>query len=192
MTNVKKVEIKTVSLNTALIIGLIALLIGFFGGNIYNAYKSGSSGVTQNPSINAPIQDSGRMFALEQQLKSNPNNATAWMDLGNLYFDSNKPLDAIHAYTQYLAINPNNANVWTDLGIMYRRSDNPTEAVASFDKAMELDPRHEHSRYNKGLVLYYDIGFQDEAYKVWWELSKINPNYRISDVRTITDVLNNR
>ncbi len=192
MTNVKKVEIKTVSLNTALIIGLIALLIGFFGGNIYNAYKLDSAGTSQNPSMNTPIQDSGRMFALEQQLKSNPNNAAAWMELGNLYFDANKSQDAIRAYTQYLSINPNNANVWTDLGVMYRRVGNPTEAISSFDKAMEQDPRHEHARFNKGIVLYYDVGFQDEGIKVWQELSKINPNFRTPDGNTIEDLLKNR
>lgn len=192
MTNVKKVEIKTVSLNSALIIGLIALLIGFFGGNIYNAYKSDSAGASQNPARNAPIQDSARMFALEQQLKSNPNNAMAWMELGNLYYDAKKYQDSIRAYTQYLSINPNNANVLTDLGTMYRRAGNPTEAISSFDKAIELDPRHEHAQYNKGIVLYYDVGFQDEGIKIWRELSKINPNFRTPDGSTITDFLRNR
>lgn len=192
MTNVKKVEIKTVSLNTALIIGLIALLIGYFLGSIITGLKSGSPGTLQNPAMNAPIQDSARMFALEQQLKSNPNNASAWLELGNRYFDAHKYQDSIRAYTQYLSINPNNANVLTDLGIMYRRAGNPTEAIASFEKAMEVDPRHEQSRYNKGLVLFEDMGFQDEAVKAWEELSKINPNFRTSDGSTITDLLKNR
>ncbi len=192
MTNVKKIEVKTVSLNSALIIGLIALLIGFFGGNIYNAYKSNSSGASQNPTRNAPVQDSARMFALEQQLKSNPNNAMAWMELGNLYYDAKKFQDAIRAYTQYLSINPNNANVLTDLGTMYRRAGNPTDAIASFDKAMEVDPNHEHAHFNKGIVLYYDVGFQDEAVKIWQELSKINPNFRTPDGSTITGFLKNR
>lgn len=192
MTNVKKVEIKTVSINTALIIGLIALLIGFFGGSIYNAYKSDSSGTSQNPAMNTPTQDSARMFALEQQLKSNPNNVTGWMELGNLYFDSNKYQDAIRAYTQYLSINPNNANVLTDLGVMYRRAGNPTEAISSFDKAIEIDPKHEHARFNKGIVLYYDVGFQDEGAKVWQELNKMNPTFRTPDGKTITDLLKNR
>lgn len=114
------------------------------------------------------------------------------MELGNLYFDANKPQDAIRTYTQYLSINPNNANVWTDLGVMYRRVGNPTEAISSFDKAIELDPRHEHSRFNKGIVLYYDVGFQDDGVKEWEELSKINPNFRTPDGNTIADILKNR
>ncbi len=189
MTNIKKVEIKTVSLNSALIIGLIALLIGFFGGSIYTSYKSDSGGGSQNPAVNTSIQNSARMFALEQQVQSNPKNMAAWMELGNLYFDSDKPQDAIKAYTQYLSINPNNANVLTDLGVMYRRAGNSTEAMASFDKAIELDPRHEQSRFNKGIVLYYDVGFQDEGIKVWQELSKINPNFIAPDGTKIMDLI---
>ncbi len=192
MTNVKKVEIKTVSINTALIIGLIALLIGFFGGSIYTAYKSDSPGTSQFPSANTPTQDSGQMFALEQQVKSNPNNASAWMQLGNMYFDANKFQDAIQAYTQYLSINPNNANVLVDLGVMYRRAGNTTEAISSFDKALEIDPKHQHAHFNKGIVLFYDVGFQDEGVKVWQELNNINPSFKTPDGKTIAEFLKNR
>ena len=191
MSNVKKVEVKTISLNSALIIALIALLIGFFGGNIYNAYK-GKTRPEQRSSQSVPIENTARIFALEQQLKSNPNNTAAWAELGNLYYDTNKYQDAIRAYTQYISLNPNNANVWTDLGVMYRRMGNPAEAVASFDKAIEVDPTHQHARFNKGVVLYYDMGFQDDAVKIWEELRKINPTFRTPDGLTITDLLNNR
>jgi tetratricopeptide (TPR) repeat protein len=191
MVHVKKAEIKTVPLNTALIIGLIALVIGFLGGTIYNAYKSGPGAATPGSKQSVPIQDSARMFALEREVKNNPNNPAAWLELGNLYFDSDKYQDAIQAYTKYLDMNPNNPNVWTDMGVMHRRNGNPTEAIASFDKALELNPRHEHARFNKGIVLYYDVGFRDEAVKVWRELSEINPNFRIPDGRTIREFLDN-
>jgi lipoprotein NlpI len=64
--------------------------------------------------------------------------------------------------------------------------------MASFDKAIEVDPRHEHAHFNKGIVLYYDVGFQDEGLKIWQELSKINPNFRTPEGTTITDLLKNR
>lgn len=191
MVHVKKTEIKTVPLNTALIIGLVALVAGFLGGNIYNAYKSGPSAVSQTSKQSTSIQDSARMFALEREVKKNPGNQAAWLELGNLYFDSKKYQDAIRAYTEYLKFDPNNPNVWTDMGVMHRRNGNPTEAIASFNKALELNPRHEHARFNKGIVLYYDVGFRDEAVKAWRELSKINPNFRIPDGRTIREFLDN-
>jgi tetratricopeptide (TPR) repeat protein len=189
VVTIKKVEIKTVPLNTALIIGLIALVVGFIAGNIYSVYKSGPGVATRTPEQERATQISARIFALEREVKSNPNNSTAWLELGNLYFDSNKYQDSIQAYNKHLSLVPGNPDVWTDLGIMYRKSGNPAEAIASFDKAQELNPRHEQSRFNKGIVLYYDVGFRDEAVKIWRELSEGNPNYRTSDGRTIKDFL---
>lgn len=191
MTKVKKVEIKTVPLNTALIIGLIALVIGFLGGNIYSVYKA-DSGTTSQPSAqNIATQNSARMFALESEVKSNPDNSNAWLELGNLYFDSNKYKDAIQAYNKYLNLNPNNPNVWTDLGVMYRRDGNSNEAIVSFDKALELNPKHEQALFNKGIVLYYDVGLRNEGIKIWQELSEINPNFRTSGRITIKELLEN-
>ena len=189
MGKVKKVEVKTVPLNTALIIGLIALVVGFIAGNIYSVYKSGSGVDTQTPEQERATRELGRIFALEREVKSNPNNSDAWLELGNLYFDTNKYQDSIQAYNRHLSLSPGNPNVWTDLGIMYRRAGNPTEAIASFDKALELNPRHAQARFNKGIVLYYDVGFRDEAVKIWRELSEISPNFRTPDGRTIKQFL---
>jgi tetratricopeptide (TPR) repeat protein len=189
VVTIKKVEIKTVPLNTALIIGLIALVVGFISGNIYSVYKSGPGVATRTPEQERATQISARIFALERELKSNPNNSTAWLELGNLYFDSNKYQDSIQAYNKHLSLVPGNPDVWTDLGIMYRRNGNSAEAITSFDKALELNPRHEPARFNKGIVLYYDVGFRDEALKIWRELSEGNPNYRTPDGRTIKEFL---
>ncbi len=189
MVKVKKIEVQTVPLNTALIIGLIALVVGFIAGNIYSVYKSGPGVTTRTPEQERSTRQLARIFALEREVKSNPNNSTAWLELGNLYFDTNKYKDSIQAYNTHLSLKPGSPGVLTDLGIMYRRSGNPSEAIASFDRALELNPRHEPARFNKGIVLYYDVGFRDEAVKIWRELSESNPDYRTSDGRTIKEFL---
>ena len=144
MKKVKEVEVKYVTLNTALIIGLVGLIIGFIGGNIYSLYKAGSMGPRQSsPSSSSQsisIDQSGRMLTLEREVENNPKSLAAWLELGNLYFDTGKFQDSIQAYSKYVSLNPNNANVWTDLGVMYRRSGNPAEAISSFDKAIKLEP----------------------------------------------------
>lgn len=193
MKKVKEVEVKYVTLNTALIIGLIGLIVGFIAGNIYSLYKSGSIGPNQ---ANIPISSqsvstaqSGRMLALEREVENNPNNMSAWLELGNLYFDSNKSREAIQAYTKYLNLNPDNPDVWTDLGVMYRRIGNPADAVSSFDKAIELNPQHEQARFNKGIVQYYDLGNREAAMDTWNELIQINPNFITTSGQTIKEFI---
>jgi cytochrome c-type biogenesis protein CcmH/NrfG len=113
--------------------------------------------------------------ALEQETRTNPQNAEAWIQLGNEFFDSDQFEKAIQAYHKSLELKPNNADVWTDLGIMYRRSGKPEEAIKKFDKAIGVDPKHEIARLNKGIVLLHDLKDTDGALKAWEELIEINP-----------------
>ena len=193
MKKVKEVEVKYITLNTALIIALVALIVGFILGNVYSLYKSGTLGpASLSPSTSSQSvsrDQSGRMLALERELEKNPGNMAAWLELGNLYFDTGKTDDAIQAYSKYLSMNPNNPNVWTDLGVMYRRSGVPSEAIASFDKAIEIDPRHEQARFNKGIVLFYDLGNRDAALQAWQELVKINPNFQTTSGQSIKEFI---
>jgi tetratricopeptide (TPR) repeat protein len=189
MKKVKEVEVKYVTLNTALIIGIVGLIVGFIGGNIYSLYKSGSMGPKQaniaSSSQSISTEQSARMLVLEREVEKNPKSLSAWLELGNLYFDTQKYQDAIRAYTKYLNLNPNNPDVWTDLGVMYRRNGNPSEAVSSFDKAIELNPKHEQAYFNKGIVQFYDLGNRDAAMQTWQELIKINPNFITTSGQTI-------
>lgn len=193
MKKVKEVEVKYVTMNTALIIGLVGLIVGFIAGNIYSIYKSGSMGSTRpgfsGAAQSMPLEQSGRMLALEREVEKDPGNAAALLELGNLYFDAGKHQDAIQAYSKYLSINPNNANVWTDMGVMYRRIGNPSEAISSFDKAVEIDPQHQQARFNKGIVLFHDLGNRDAARKAWEELMKINPDFRSPTGQTLKELL---
>jgi len=193
MKKVKEVEVKYITLNTALIIGLVALIVGFILGNVYSLYKSGAMETKQfSPSSSSQsisMEQSSRMLALEREVENNPNNQAAWLELGNLYFDTEKFQDAIQAYSKYLRSNPNSANVWTDLGVMYRRNGNPAEAISSFEKAIELEPQHEQARFNKGIVQFYDLGNRDAALQTWQELIEINPNFITTSGQTIKEFI---
>jgi len=187
MKKVETVEVKFIKLNTALILALVCLVVGFIGGNIYSVYKAGSD----QPNVQAynptpgnnqrPMVDANRtqqILLLVKQAESDPNNAATWLQLGDLYYDSGITQKAIRAYNKYLVLNPSNPDVWTDLGVMYRRNKQPQEAIAAFEKAMAISPIHEQSRFNKGVVLMNDLNNRDGAGKIWTELLKINPTFR--------------
>ena len=166
---------------------LLALAVGFFGGVMFTIFKS-DTGAIQGP---APTQtqaqaqvpqtridqpDRMRMIAaLESETAKNPLNLSAWIQLGNEYFDTDQNEKAIQAYQKALELNPADANVWTDLGIMYRRNGNPQKAIECFDKAIAADPKHEPSRLNKGIVLLHDLKDFDGAIKAWEDLLAVNP-----------------
>ncbi len=163
---------------TFLMVSLLCLAVGFFGGVVFAVFKSDSP----SPAASAPAQmgtpsqvGSDRIAALKRQAEAEPGNAKAWTELGNVYFDSDQFDAAINAYRKSLELNPNNPNVWTDMGVMYRRSGKPEEAVKAFDQAIAADPKHEVSRMNKGIVLLHDLNDANGAIKAWEGLLAVNP-----------------
>ena len=170
---------------TMFIVALIALVIGFLGGVFYSALQSGPTGTGVQTTSGPPQpsqQQSGMsneqarsIMALEQEVAANPTNVDAWTQLGHVYFDTNNPPKAIRAYEKALELRPDEPNVLTDLGVMYRRNGQPEKALEVFDRAISIDPAHQQSRFNKGIVLRYDLNDRDGAIKAWEELIKINP-----------------
>ncbi|WP_373499924.1 tetratricopeptide repeat protein [Desulfococcus sp.] len=180
----------TVSRQTAVVLSLSALLVGFLAGTIFGVMKTsplsgGSSNVSQTAIGKQPPIE---MFqALEAEAAKNPQTAEVWTQLGNAYFDADQYGKAIVAYEKSLAIDPANPNVWTDLGVMYRLDKQPEKAVEMFSKAMALDPKHEVSRMNKGIVLLYDLQDEPGAVEAWEALLEINPLATFGDGQTVDE-----
>ena len=194
MKKEETVEIKYIKLNTAILIAFVTLVVGFLGGNVYSVYKGGPAvsraalGQPRGGDSTAAARMT-RITALENEAKINPGNKLAWVELGNLYFDADRPEDAIRAYSAYLKLDPENVNVWTDLGVMYRRSRQEVKALDAFDHAIRLDPRHEQSRFNKGVVLLYDMKDKAAARKTWEELADINPLFRTPSGKPLQELI---
>jgi cytochrome c-type biogenesis protein CcmH/NrfG len=128
------------------------------------------------PSGPTPAEVASKIDGLKEIVKKDPKNLSAWIELGNLYFDSNQPQEAIKAYMESLKLKPDNADVRTDLGIMYRNAGEIDKAVEEFKKAGQIDPKHVNSRYNLGLVLLHDKQDMKAAIKAWEDYLKVDPN----------------
>jgi cytochrome c-type biogenesis protein CcmH/NrfG len=185
MAKQKSPEGNYVKMETMLIVALITLVIGFLGGVFYSALQSGPTGSVQTTSVppqqqqQAPgltSEQARDILNLEQEVATNPTNVNAWTQLGHVYFDTNQYAKAIRAYEKSLELRPDDANVLTDLGVMYRRNGQPEKALEAFDRAIAVAPRHEQARFNKGIVLRYDMNDREGAVKIWEELLEINPN----------------
>ena len=193
----------TVKKNTMLLASFICLAVGFLGGVVFSAYKSGSGvpvPASMPQQLPQPRQQAAkqetitedqakRILTLEKELAANPDNADAWTQLGNLYFDTNNFESAIRSYKKSLELKPNNANVLTDLGVMYRRAGQPREAVKAFEKAIQIDPKHEIARFNAGIVLLHDLNDREGALKAWQDLVDIDPAAMTPGGKPVADLI---
>ena len=198
MTEKKEIATGYIKKETMLIAILIALGVGFLGGATLSSFKfkQGDVQAIRNPPQTVVQQENKmtpelakKISTLKMETSSHPDNADAWTQLGNSYFDASQFEGAINAYKKSLELEPNNPDVWTDLGVMYRRNGQPIQAVEAFDKAVEIDPKHETSRLNKGIVLMHDLNDIQGALKVWEELVKVNPAAKTSTGQLLKDVI---
>jgi cytochrome c-type biogenesis protein CcmH/NrfG len=177
---------------TVILIVVIAFLVGFISGATV-AILRGTKGaektaMVQKPQMAPPgapapappardsIEAASQIQTLKEIVKKDPKNLPAWVELGNLYFDSDQPKEAVEAYSRYLAVKPDNADVRTDMGIMYRKLGQSDKALEEFRKAARSDPKHFNSRYNIGLVLLHDKQDIGGAIRAWEEYLKVDPN----------------
>lgn len=167
-----------VARSTLIAVGVLCLAVGFLGGVLFSVWKTTGSAAHSPTSAPTPAEAGERsreLDALVRETSQNPTNVSAWIQLGNLYFDTHQYEKSIWAYRKALELDPDNADVWTDMGVMYRRSGNPQEAVRAFDKAIEANPQHEVSRFNKGIVLMHDLENPRAGIEAWEGLVQINP-----------------
>lgn len=167
-----------------------ALAVGFFIGSMAMELRHAGQAQTQPGAAQvqagqSPAADGhdhaeelARIGELEVALASRPGDQQAWIELGNLYFDTHQAKNSIRAYEKAIALGPVSANVWTDLGIMHREAGEPKLAVETFDTALKLDPKHQNALYNKGVVLLHDLRDRPGALAAWERLLEVAPQAR--------------
>jgi tetratricopeptide (TPR) repeat protein len=172
---------------TVILMVVIAFLVGFITGATVAILKGkkGDQGpaMVQKPEMTpapgspkpSPLEVASKIKTLKEIVEKDPKNLPAWVELGNLYFDSDQPKEAIEAYGKYLVTKPENPDVRTDMGIMYRRLGEFDRALEEFRKAAQNDPKHVNSRYNIGIVLLHDKQDIKGAIKAWEEYLKVDP-----------------
>jgi len=167
---------------------VMTFVAGFLSGVAFSAYKLGGFGAPE-ASKAASGTNSKMAQALETEVADNPRNTNAWVQLGNVYFDTDQNQKAADAYTKALALNPQNTDVLTALGILYQRMGQAHQALQSFEKAVAVDPKNERARFNKGFVLLNDLKDRDGAIRTWKELLEINPLAVTGDNQSVDQLI---
>lgn len=178
----------------------IALVAGVYLGTLLPSMVRGgtapaqsAASMEQEPTQAAVSPDiTKHILELEQLVAKNPQDLAAWINLGNLYFDTHNHKGAIGAYEKALAIKPDNADVLTDLGIMYRDEKMFDQAVTAFQKAAQINPKHQNALFNRGVVLFFDLNRKEEGRAVWKQLLTVNPEAKAPDGKRVRDLIEGR
>ena len=182
----KMTDINYVKKETAIMVTIVALVIGFLGGVFYSTLKSPSSAPQYSGAQSAgqPSQDSqqqaNRIVALEQEIAVNPDNVNALIELGDIYFDSNRYQEAISTFLKAEKITPANVHILNDLGLLYMSTGDNDTALKKFEAVLEIDPSHIHSLYYVGLV-HRKTGNKDKALQIFEEVLSLNPGPQLAD-----------
>lgn len=108
-----------------------------------------------------------RIEYLQKATSSRQATPEAWKELGNIYFDTDQPEQAIKAYDHALTLKPDDTDILNDQGAMFRQTGNFDRALANFEKAFTIDPHNLESLYNSGYVYGFDLNNIPKALIIW-------------------------
>jgi cytochrome c-type biogenesis protein CcmH/NrfG len=176
---------KTVRFDQMFIIAIACLIVGYLLGVVTFLLIQGKPAPhpphasAPPPPVAPPSSGLGSYAAEIRELRNiveqDPGKVDAWVKLGNIYFDTNRYMESIEAYSKALEMQPRNPDVITDRAIMYRRIGDFERAAAGFREAAEMDPNHLNSPFNLGLVLHYDLNDAAGATQAWQMYLERNP-----------------
>ncbi len=114
--------------------------------------------------------------ALKEAVRLDDSFADAWLNLGNVLSEIEKPVEAVAAYRQSLRYRSRNAKVHYNLGNVLKNLKQYDEAIAEYRKAIEYDPEHILAHVNLGNT--YNIqGRYEEAISIYNKAIGIDPGH---------------
>ncbi len=139
---------------------------------------------SQDPATNVESAlDSDKRQQIENlQKKAASTEATAetWRELGNIYFDTDQPEQAIKAYGEALVLRPDDTDILNDQGAMYRQTGDFKRALANFEKAFTIDPNNLESLYNSSYVYAFDLNNIPKALILWLQYLKLDSKSEVA------------
>jgi tetratricopeptide (TPR) repeat protein len=167
--------------------GVAGVLLGLLAGWIIGSQAGSGPAAPAPPAAQqaaapqgqrgaTPALDENRASQLKSEAERDTRNPAIRIQLGNLYFDSERFDEAARWYAAALELNPKDVNVSTDLGIAYYYTNQPDKALAQFQKSLAIDPAHSKTLLNIGVVLAWGKQDLEGAAKAWERVVELAPN----------------
>ena len=107
-------------------------------------------------------------------IENQPNNASAYFNLGLEYATQDKFEEAARQFEQALRINPNYVDSLTNLGSVLQRQGNFEQAIVCYDRALKIQPDSHDLNFNLG-TLYLTQNKPQQAEHYLLEALRLQP-----------------
>jgi tetratricopeptide (TPR) repeat protein len=107
-----------------------------------------------SPTTTADDQTQAKIIQLKDKIKKAGKKATAddYIELANLYYDTQKYQNAITNYQKGLELDPNNYDAMTDMGASFYALQQTDKALAVFQQVTAEKPDQAMAWFNLGIV----------------------------------------
>lgn len=113
---------------------------------------------------------------LRKAVKTDPENAMVYYNLGKLYAKKKDYIKAIDVYSKAAELNPDSADTFFNLGFTYAAIKNYVNAEKMFLRASELEPTYlDKAIFNLAMVQYKQ-GKQEQCFKNLEKALEVNPS----------------
>lgn len=131
---------------------------------------------TAQPSANQPpLAQYDYTAEIQRILKERPNDAKAFAEVGNIYFDQHKFVDAIEYYKKAIDGDSHDINSYNDIGLSYHYIGRSDEGLKYIEEGIKKNPSYQRIWLSKGFVLAIK-GNVAEARKAWEKAYSLDPN----------------
>ncbi len=172
----------------SIVVGLAGLVLGFVLGLVTPSLF----GYKGQPIAPPPAQEQEFAFqppSAEQLehavkeyktiLKDDPNNAHAWLELGDVYYGAQKFSQAIDSYRKSIELDDKNAGAYVQLGNIYYDTKQPEKSIGYYQKALHLKPALSDVRVD--MAVMYRISEQpDKAVEELHKVNKDDPSHAVA------------
>jgi tetratricopeptide (TPR) repeat protein len=120
--------------------------------------------------------DEAAIAAYTRAIELDPEDATAFNNRGNAYYDSGDYARAIADYDRAIDIDPQHEKAYYNRGNAYRDKGDYDVAIADYTQAIDIDPQYEKAYNNRGIA-YSDKGDYDAAIADYTQAIDIDPQH---------------
>ncbi|MDP2682794.1 MAG: tetratricopeptide repeat protein [Deltaproteobacteria bacterium] len=139
------------------------------------AYQDKAQEAAQSPINQPPFGQYDYTAQIQMVLKERPNDAKAFAEVGDIYFDQHKFIDAIEYYKKAIAMDPQDIDAYNDMGLSYHYIGKSDDGLKYVEEGIKKNPAYQRLWLTKGFILAIRGNIAD-ARSAWEKAYRLDPN----------------